>query len=158
MAIPMLIDLLAPLVAIPVVLLLAFAGCSLPNLYWPPGIQWGGGLQTDIESIEVAFGLDPDSGEDPSNLHPAPTTLTGQDLNDFFVNGLNVNDAAPWTAGSPGTLNCFCTIAQSNTAKTVKLLASMSFDTSEATLDGTFQLSRNGTAFDQSEFSLASRN
>src|SRR5215470_18070573 len=104
------IDLLAPLVAIPVVLLFAFAGCSVPGASSPIILRWAGGLQTDIASIEVAFGLDPDSGEDPSNLHPAATVLSGQALNNFFVNGLDVSNAAPWEAGSPGTLNCFCTI------------------------------------------------
>jgi hypothetical protein len=154
----MLIDLLAPLVAIPVVLLLAFVGCSLPTSYLPPNLAWGGGLQTDIESIVVTFGLDPDGGEDPSNLHPPPFALTGQDLNDFFVNGLKVGNAAPWTAGSPGTLNCFCTITQSNTAKTVQLLTSMLFDASDPLVDATFQLSRSGTGFDQSDFSLVGLN
>jgi hypothetical protein len=150
------IDLLAPLVAIPVVLLLAFAGCSLPTSYFPPHVSWAGGLQTDIQSIEITVGLDPDSGEDPSNLHPPSVPLTGPELDAFFVEGLDLANAAPWTAGSPGILNCFCKITQSNTGKTVQVIASMSFDASEPIVDALFQLSRNGTGFGQSDFSLTS--
>jgi hypothetical protein len=151
------IDLLAPLVAIPIVVFFAFAGCVVPGAFSNVKLRWAGGLQTDIASIEVTFGLDPDSGEDPSNLHPPPAILSGPSLNDFFVNGLDVSDAAPWGTGSPGTLNCFCKITEVSTGKTLNLLASMSFEISEGSwVDPSFDLARFGTGFDQADFSLTS--
>ena len=149
------IDLLAPLVAVPVVLLFAFAGCSVPNLYLLPNVLWAGGLQTGIQSIEIAFRLDPNSGESPSNLHPPAKLLTGAELDDFFVNGLNMSDVAPWAEGSPGILTCSCAITHDTATVPVHLLAVVSFDIS-GDVNAFFQLSRTGTGFSQSDFSLTS--
>jgi hypothetical protein len=119
---------LAPLAALPLVLLCVFIGCSVPNVGIGPSLAWVGGEQSDIASIAVAFGLDPDDGENPSTLHPPAKGLTGAALDDFFVNGLSALDWAPWQDGGSGTFNCACTITQKQTSITAQVSATALFN------------------------------
>jgi hypothetical protein len=112
--------LLAPLAALPVVLLLGFVGCTLPRTgdlpVAPIGLYLPVADVFEFESLEVNLQYTLDTGQSPPNL-VASTKLTGPELGVFAA---NLGGLVPLTgildlSGQPdGMLRCWCTVTLSD--------------------------------------------
>src|ERR1700737_3366246 len=89
---------LAPFVVLPVVLLLGFVGCSVPDVQFRESVilQWDTHFNTtNVDDIDVRFTYEPLIGEAPSNLVAQGTFAASDFVNLVYIDlssQLNLND------------------------------------------------------------------
>jgi hypothetical protein len=134
--------LLAPLVSLPIALLLVFLGCTLNRFGEGPILvrfDYGPGCDQNVESIVLSFQWVDVSGESPSNRHEVEI-MKGPEINPA---GGAVEKWSLADFGDEGRVDLTCSIQKSNNPNEIIKTSSLGKPSGE-NFKGSFNLWRGG--------------